>query len=188
MCYKSWFAFNVSWEGYILLLGAMHSHFAFCLRFSFFFSFLFPCFQMRLMSVAVHWSTSDVRPMQLCYNEPVKCALEGCNAIYYACMKCTNTMKLCTTDMIQFSQVLRRHSVIHFKCNFFVATGKMMLLSNGAFMDIEELAYTHIHLCSHTHFVVRALDDLWAFWIPRIIYNFVLNSVFECLWPLCWFL
>lgn len=167
MCYKSWFAFNVSWEGYILLLGAMHSHFAFCLVF-FFFS---PCFQMRLMSVAVHWSTSDVRPMQLCYNEPVKCALEGCNAIYYACMKCTNTMKLCTTDMIQFSQVLRRQFVIHFKCNFFVATGKMMLLSNGAFMDVEELAYTytHTHSRSHIHFVVRDSDDLWAVWIQRII-------------------
>lgn len=118
----------------------------------FFFSFLLSrCFQMRLMSVAVHWSTSDVRPMQLCYNEPVKCALEGCNAIYYACMKCTNTMKLCTTDMIQFSQVLRRHSVIHFKCNFFVAGGKMMLLSNGAFMDIEERVYTYTHTLTLTH-------------------------------------
>lgn len=82
--------------------------------------FFFLCFQIWLISVAVHWSTSDVRPMQFCYNEPVKCALEGCNVIYYACMKCTNTMKLCTTDMIQFSQVLRRHSVIHFKCNFFL--------------------------------------------------------------------
>jgi len=105
--------------------------------------FLSLCFQIWLISVSVHWSTSDVRPMQFCYNEPVKCALEGCNTIYYACMKCTNTMKLCTTDMIQFSQVLRRHTVIHFKCNFFVPTGKTMLLSNGAFMDIEKLAYTY---------------------------------------------
>lgn len=171
--YKSWFPFNVSWEGYILLLG--RDAFALCFLSSFFLS---PCFQIWLMSVAVHWSTSDVRPMQLCYNEPVKCALEGCNAIYYAWMKCTNTMKLCTTDMIQFSQVSRRHSVIHFKCNFFVATGKMMLLSNGAFMDIEELANTYSLV--HTHFVVYASDDLWAFGIPRIIYYF---HVFECLWP-----
>lgn len=162
--YKSWFPFNVSWEGYSLLLGEMHSHFAFCLRF-----FLSPCFQIWLMSVAVHWSTSDVRPMQLRYNEPVKCALEGCNAIYYACMKCTNTMKLCTTDMIQFSQVSRRHSVIHFKCNFFVATGKTMLPSNGAFMDIRLNVLTCTH--SRTHFVASdASDDLWAFGIPRIIY------------------
>lgn len=127
----------------------MHSHFAFCLCFF----FLSLCFQIWLISVAVHWSTSDVRPMQFCYNEPVKCALEGCNAIYYACMKCTNTMKLCTTDMIQFSQVLRRHSVIHFKCNFFfVPTGKMMLLSNGAFMDIEELTY--MYSLAHTHTLI----------------------------------
>lgn len=111
---KSDFPFNVSWEGYILLLG--RDAFTLCFLSSFFLSL---CFQIWLMSVAVHWSTSDVRPMQLCYNEPVKCALEGCNLIYYACMKCTNTMKLCTTDMIQFSQVSRRHSVIHFKCNFF---------------------------------------------------------------------
>lgn len=76
------------------------------------------CFQIRLMSVAVQWSTSAVRPVKLYCNEPVKCALEGCNAIYYACMKCTNTMKLCTTDMIQFSQVSCMHSVIHFKCSF----------------------------------------------------------------------
>lgn len=34
----------------------------------------------------------------------------------------------------------------------------MMLLSNGAFMDIEELAYTYS--LAHTHFVVYASDDL----------------------------
>ncbi len=49
---------------------------------------------MRLMSVAVHWSTSDVRPMQLCYNEPVKCALEGCNAI------------LCMHEMYKHNEIM----------------------------------------------------------------------------------
>lgn len=48
----------------------------------------------------------------------------------------------------------------------------------------NSLTRTHMHSLSHTHFVVQASDDLWAFWIPRIIYNFVLNWVCECFWPL----